>query len=88
MTEYDYLTEEDIKLILLDQARQIETLQFQHELYKPNKLAQNNASYLEWENKKYILDNQMKAVKKKVLEYGYTNEDLMSLMTEKKEENL
>lgn len=88
MDKYNFLTEEDIKLILLDQGRQLETMLFQHDLYKPNKLAQNNAGYLEWENKRGILENQMKAVKKAMLEYGYSVEDLMSFMEEKKEKNL
>lgn len=88
MDKYKFLTEEDIKLILLDQGRQLETMLFQHEMYKPNKLAQNNAAYLEWENRKTLLDTQMKSVKKAMLEYGYSTEDLMSYMEEKKEKNL
>tara|TARA_Y100000004_G_C8880678_1_gene397468 strand:- start:456 stop:707 length:252 start_codon:yes stop_codon:yes gene_type:complete len=80
---YEFLKEDDIKLILLDQARQVETLMFQHELYKPSKLANNNAAYLEWQNKNTILENQMKSIKKGMMEQGFTVQDLMELIKEK-----
>ena len=85
--EYDkntwYLTEDDIKYILLDQIRQVETMIFQHHLFKPNKL-ENSQAYIEWQQKKTLLEKSQKSIKKAIMEHGYSREQLVDLM--KKEE--
>ena len=85
--EYDknswYLTEDDIKYILLDKVRQVETMIFQHHLFKPNKL-ENSQAYIEWQQKKSLLEKSLKSIKKAIMEHGYSRDELMGLM--KKEE--
>jgi len=80
---YEYLTETDIKAILLDQARQIETMLFQHNLFVPSKLENNNGAYIEWQNKKVVIEKSLKAVKKAINEQGFKKEDLLELLEKK-----
>jgi uncharacterized protein YuzE len=81
--DYEYLTETDIKAILLDQARQIETMLFQHNLFVPSKLENNNGAYIEWQNKKVVIEKSLKAVKKAINEQGFKKEDLLELLEKK-----
>lgn len=78
--KFDYLTDTDIKAILFDQARQVETMLFQHLLFEPSKLDSNNASYLDWQNKKGVIEKSLKQVKKAINDAGYTKEDLLELL--------
>lgn len=81
--DYEYLTDTDIKAILLDQARQIETMLFQHNLFVPSKLENNNGAYIEWQNKKVVIEKSLKAVKKAINEQGFKKEDLLQLLEKK-----
>jgi len=81
--DYEYLTETDIKAILLDQARQIETMLFQHNLFVPSKLENNYGAYIEWQNKKVVIEKSLKAVKKAINEQGFKKEDLLELLEKK-----
>ncbi len=76
---YEYLQDQDIKAILLDQARQVETLMFQHNMFKPNKLTEGPA-FMEWQNKKTMIQNSLKSVKKAIMESGFKKEDLLELL--------
>lgn len=78
--EFDYLTDTDIKAILLDQARQVETMLFQHILFEPSKLESNNAAYLDWQNKKTLIEKSLKQVKKAINDLGYKKADLLELL--------
>ena len=78
-TEYEYLQDQDIKAILLDQARQVETLLIQHNIYKPSKL-QDSAAYMEWQNKETMIKNSLKMVKKFIMESGFNKDDLLELL--------
>lgn len=82
INKWKYLNEEDVKLILLDQARQVETMLFQQEMYEPSKL-ENSAAYLDWQNKKQILSNQMERINKTINELGLKPDDLLKFMEEK-----
>ena len=82
INKWKYLNEEDVKLILLDQARQVETMLFQQEMYEPSKL-ENSAVYLDWQNKKQILSNQMEKINKTINELGLQPDDLLKFMEEK-----
>tara|TARA_R110002012_G_C11592648_1_gene606420 strand:+ start:505 stop:780 length:276 start_codon:yes stop_codon:yes gene_type:complete len=76
---YEFLLDQDIKAILLDQARQVETLLIQHNIFKPSKL-QDSAAYMEWQNKETMIQNSLKSVKRAILESGYTKDDLLELL--------
>ena len=76
--DFEFINEQDMKIILLDQARQIEGQKFQHNIYKPNKLAQDNQAYLDWQQKGLIIDQSLKAVKKAINEAGFTVEEVLS----------
>lgn len=76
---YDYLSEKDVKVIFLDQIRQLESRHFQHTLYEPSKL-ENQQVYIEWQQIKLALDTQIKQCKKKMNEYSVTKEDLLELL--------
>ena len=76
--DFDFITEKDMKLLLLDQARQIEGQKFQHNIYKPNKLAKDNQAYLDWQQKGLIIDQSLNAVKKAINEAGFTVEEVIS----------
>jgi len=76
---YEFLLDQDIKAILLDQARQVETLLIQHNIFRPSKL-QDSAAYMEWQNKETMIQNSLKSVKRAILESGYTKEDLLELL--------
>jgi hypothetical protein len=76
---YDYLREEDIKKILLDQIRQLESRHFQHTMYEPSKL-ENSQAYIEWQQIKLALENQIKAINKKMNELSITKEALLELL--------
>lgn len=78
--DLEYLSDTDIKAILLDQVRQVETMLFQHLLFEPSKLAQNNAAHLDWTNKKGVIENSLKQIKKAINEQGYKKEDLLELL--------
>jgi hypothetical protein len=81
--DYEYLTETDIKAILLDQVRQIETMLFQHNLFVPSKLENNNAAYIDWQNKKAVIEKSLKSVKKAINEQGFKKEELLELLEKK-----
>ena len=53
---------------------------FQHLLFEPSKLDSNNASYLDWQNKKGVIEKSLKQVKKAINDAGYTKEDLLELL--------
>ena len=76
---YEYLQDQDIKAILLDQARQVETLLIQHNIFKPSKL-QDSAAFMEWQNKETMIKNSLKMVKKAIFESGFSKEDLLELL--------
>ncbi len=77
--EYEYLQDQDVKAILLDQARQVETLLIQHRIFKPSKLTEGPA-YMEWQNKETMINNSLKAVKKAIMESGYKKDELLELL--------
>ena len=81
--KYEYLNETDIKAILLDQVRQVETMLFQHNLFVPSKLENNNNAYIEWQNKKTVIERSLKAIKKAINEQGFKKEDLLELLEKK-----
>lgn len=81
--ELEYLTETDIKAILLDQVRQVETMLFQHTLFEPSKLDNNTAAYIDWQNKKAVIERSLKSIKKAINEKGFKKEDLLELLEKK-----
>ena len=52
-------------------------------IYKPNKLAQDNKAYLEWQQNGLIIDQKdLKAIKKAINEAGFTVEEVLSAVEE------
>jgi len=79
MDEYDFLTEEDFKKILLDQIRQLESRHFQHTMYEPSRL-ENQQAYIEWQQIKLAIENQINQIKKKMNEISISKEALLELL--------
>lgn len=79
---YDFLTQEQVLVILLDQITQLESLHFQHCLYEPSKLEQQDI-YLAWQQKRLAIETQKKQVLKKMNELNITKEELLTKVGKK-----